>query len=145
MGHRHPSTLKNSEVSHARARWLLRAELACCSECRAEGDREAVADLAAGGVFDSLITGFVLARVEQWYSPSRPPRYPATVYSIAPIDERDFWQATTQHCMRVCMVEGARGERVDTRPALKELTLMSVRDRTLVLDDIIDGLCENES
>ncbi|OLT29458.1 hypothetical protein BJF83_11095 [Nocardiopsis sp. CNR-923] len=145
MGHRHPSKLKNSEVSHARARWLLRAELACCDECCTEGNREAVTDLAKGGVFDSLITGFVLARVQRWYSPSRPQRYPATVYGIAPIDQRDFWQPTTQHCMRVCVVEGARGTRVDTRPALKELTLMSTRDRTLVLDDVIDGLCEDET
>ena len=30
MGHRHPSKLKNSDVSHARARWLLRAELEGC-------------------------------------------------------------------------------------------------------------------
>src|SRR5699024_12194220 len=82
MGHRHPSKLRNSEVSHARARWLLRAELAGCQECRTEGDREVLADLSVGGMFDSLITGFVLARVQQWRAPGRTPRYPATVYRI---------------------------------------------------------------
>ncbi|WP_460754198.1 hypothetical protein [Nocardiopsis oceani] len=144
MGHRHPSKLKNPEVSHARARWLLRAELAGCDACRAEGDKDALADLASEGVFDSLITGFVLSRVQQWHSPSRPSQYPATVYRIAPIDERDFWQAPTQHCMRVCTVTGAEGDSVDTVPALRELRLMSTVDRTLVLDDIIDGLAETE-
>ncbi|MEE2039772.1 hypothetical protein Q8791_21365 [Nocardiopsis sp. CT-R113] len=145
MGHRHPSRLKNSEVSHARARWLLRAELAGCEECRGEGDREALADLASGGVFDSLITGFVLSRVQQWRVPGRAPEYPATVYRIAPVDERDFWRESTQHCMRVCTVEGARGSSVDTVPALRELRLMSTADRTFVLDDIIDGLSEDEA
>lgn len=142
MGHRHPSRLKNPEVGHARARWLLRAELAGCDACRAEGDRDALTDLASDGVFDSLITGFVLARVQRWHSPSRPSQYPATVYRIAPIDERDFWWAPTQHCMRVCTVTGPEG--VDTVPALRELRLMSGSDRSLVLDDIIDGLAETE-
>ena len=145
MGHRHPSRLRTSEVSHARARWLLRAELAGCQECRTEGDREVLADLSVGGMFDSLITGFVLARVQQWRAPGRTPRYPATVYRIAPIDERDFWRAPTQDCMRVCTVEGPRGAGVDTLPALKELRLMSVNDRSFVLDDIIDGLTEDET
>ncbi|MEE2045299.1 hypothetical protein Q7689_18290 [Nocardiopsis tropica] len=145
MGHRHPSRLKNSEVGHARARWLLRAELAGCEECRGEGDREALADLASEGVFDSLLTGFVLARVQQWRVPGRPPRYPATVYRLAPVDERDFWREPTQHCMRVCTVAGARGSSVDTVPALRELRLMSTADRASVLDDVIDGLCEDEA
>ncbi|WP_017585778.1 hypothetical protein [Nocardiopsis ganjiahuensis] len=144
MGHRHPSKLKNPEVSHARARWLLRAELAGCDACRAEGDEDALSDLASGGVFDSLITGFVLSRVQQWHSPSRPSQYPATVYRIASIDERDFWQPPTQHCMRVCTVTGAEGDGVDTVPALRELRLMSTADRSLVLDDVIDGLAETE-
>lgn len=145
MGHRHPSKLKNAEVSHARARWLLRAELAGCVECRAEGDRDALSDLVSGGVFDSLITGFVLVRVQKWHSPRRSPQYPATVYRLAPMDERDFWRAPTQHCMRVCTVEGARGTSVETLPALKELRLMSMRQRLIVLDDIMDGLSEDES
>ncbi|MDE3724538.1 MULTISPECIES: hypothetical protein [Nocardiopsis] len=145
MGHRHPSKLKNTEVGHARARWLLRAELAGCAECRTEGDREALGDLAEEGVFDSFITGFVLARVPQWRPPGRTPRYPATVYRLAPVDERDFWRAPTQHCMRLCTVEGPRGTRVDTLPALKELRLMSLRDRSLVLGDLIDGLSEDEA
>ncbi|WP_026117352.1 hypothetical protein [Nocardiopsis alkaliphila] len=142
MGHRHPSKLKNPEVGHARARWLLRAELAGCDACRIEGDKDALADLASDGVFDSLLTGFVLARVQRWHSHSRPSRYPATVYRIAPIHERDFWRAPTQHCMRVCTVTGTEG--VDTVPALRELRLMSNTDRALVLDDIIDGLAETE-
>lgn len=145
MGHRHPSKLRTTEVSHARARWLLRAELAGCQECRFEGDGEALHDLASGGMFDSLITGFVLARVQQWRSPGRTPRYPANVYRIAPIDERDFWRVPTQHCMRVCTVESARATSVDTLPALRELRLMSEDDRALVLDDIIDGLSEDET
>ncbi|WP_026116643.1 hypothetical protein [Nocardiopsis valliformis] len=144
MGHRHPSKLKNPEVSHARARWLLRAELAGCDACRSEGDEDALSDLASGGVFDSLITGFVLSRVQQWHSPSRPSQYPATVYRIAPIHERDFWRPPTQHCMRVCTVTGSGGNGVDTVPALRELRLMSTADRALVLDDIIDGLAETE-
>ncbi|WP_150243008.1 hypothetical protein [Nocardiopsis quinghaiensis] len=144
MGHRHPSKLKNPEVSHARARWLLRAELDGCEECQREGDREALTDLVFGGVFDSLLTGFVLARTQQWYSPSRPVQYPATVYRIAPIDERDFWREPTQHCMRVCTVQGPRGTSVDTVPALKELRMMSMGDRGFVLDDVVDGLAETE-
>ncbi len=144
MGHRHPSKLKNSEVSHARARWLLRAELDGCDECRREGDREALTDLAVGGVFDSLLTGFVLSRTQHWYSPSRPVPYPATVYRIAPVDERDFWRQPTQHCMRVCTVQGSEGTSVDTVPALKELRLMSTDHRRTVLDDVMDGLAETE-
>ncbi|WP_159942400.1 MULTISPECIES: hypothetical protein [unclassified Nocardiopsis] len=144
MGHRHPSKLRNSDVAHARARWLLRAELDGCDACLREGDREALADLASGGVFDSLLTGFVLARAQRWHSPSRPVQYPATVYRIAPIDERDFWRGPTQHCMRVCTIRGSRGTSVDTGPALKELRQMSMEDRKLVLDDVVDGLAETE-
>ncbi|MBB6122084.1 hypothetical protein [Nocardiopsis algeriensis] len=145
MGHRHPSKLNNTEVSHARARWLLRAELAGCPECRTEGDREALEDLAARGVFDSLMTGFVLARLQHWRSPVRRPEYPATAYRLAPVGERDFWRGPTQHCMRVCLVEGPCGTSVDTASALRELRLMPMRDRALVLDDIMDGLSEDES
>ncbi|WP_028648508.1 hypothetical protein [Nocardiopsis sp. CNT312] len=145
MGHRHPSTLRNSEVGHARARWLLRAELACCTQCRAEGDREAVADLSVNGMFDSLIVGFVLARLDQWSASSAPPRYPAVFYTLAPVDERDFWQPTTQHCMRVCVVKKASPLGVETFPVLRELRLMPMADRGRVLDDIVDGLCESES
>lgn len=132
-------------MSHARARWLLRAELDGCDECREEGDREALRDLAAGGVFDSLLTGFVMARAQSWHSPSRPVQYPATVYRIAPVDERDFWREPTQHCMRVCTVQGAPDTSVDTVPALKELRLMSMGDRRFVLDDLMDGLAEAEA
>lgn len=144
MGHRHPSKLKNSEVGHARARWLLRAELAGCVECRREGDKAALADLAPGGMFDSLLTGFALSRVERWRTPGRQPRYPATVYRLATGCERGFWRRPTRDCLRLCTVRGARGGRVDTGPALCELRVMSMNDRSLVLDDIIDALSEDE-
>ena len=142
MGHRHPSKLKNQEVGHARARWLLRAEPAGCDDCRAEGDEDALSDLASGGIFDSLLTGFVLSRVQRWHSPGRPSRYPTTVYRVAPMDERELWWVPTRHCMRVCTVTAS--QEVDTVPALRELRLMSVPDRALVLDDVIDGLAETE-
>ncbi|WP_304452351.1 hypothetical protein [Nocardiopsis sp. YSL2] len=143
MGHRHPSQLKNPDIAHARARWLLRAELAGCEECRSEGDRDALADLTEGGVFDSLLTGFILARVPQWFTPGHPQTYPATAHGLAPVDERDFWHSPTQDCLRVCTVD-KRGKDVDTRPALRALRLMPSVHRTLVLDDVIDGLSESE-
>ncbi|WP_285730350.1 hypothetical protein [Nocardiopsis sp. ATB16-24] len=144
MGHRHPSRLGNSDVGHARARRLLRAALVGCEECQYEGARDALADLAPGGVFDSLLTGFVLVRARQWHSSSGPVGHPATVYHIAPVDERDFWREPTRHCMRMCTVQGPQGAGVETGPALKELRLMPVEDRGLVLDDLMDGLAEME-
>ena len=144
MGHRHPSRLKNSDVGHARARRLLRAELVGCRECRCEGDRDALADLAPGGVFDSLLTGFVLVRARQWHSPSGSGGYPATAYRIAPVDERDSWRKPTRHRMRVCTVKGPRGTGVDTGAALKEPRPMPAEDRGLVLNDLMDGPAETE-
>ncbi|MFD3684249.1 hypothetical protein ACFWTE_05435 [Nocardiopsis sp. NPDC058631] len=146
MGHRHPSKLKNSDVSHARARWLLRAELEGCGDCRTEGDKDAVSDLTEMGVMDSLLTGYVTSRVSAWHSHGRPAALPATVYSLAPVSERVRWNTPTQHCMRVCTVEPGphRETAVDTAPALRELRLMPTGDRRRVLDDIVDGLAETE-
>ncbi|MDS1270228.1 hypothetical protein RIF23_07965 [Lipingzhangella sp. LS1_29] len=144
MGHRHPGRLYNAEVEHPRARWLLRAELANCSVCRIAGDREALADPCPGGMFDSLLQGFVLARTARWLSPQHRPTFPAAVYTLAPADERAAWTIPTRECLKMCVVRGSAGSTVDTTAVLAELTLMSHRHRALVLDDVIDGLTESE-
>lgn len=143
MGHRHPGKLHNAEVDHARARWILRVELAGCAECRAEGDTDALGDLAPGGIFDALLRGYVLTKRQRWNSAKHRRRYPALVYDIAPDDQRRIWNIPTRECMRICAMT-RNGTDVDTGPVLEELRCMSTEDRELVLDDLIDGLTEDE-
>lgn len=143
MGHRHPGKLNNAEVEHGRARWMLRVELAGCEECREEGDGNALHDLAPGGIFDALLRGYVLAKKQHWTAAKHRRRYPAMVYEIAPDDQRRAWNIPTRECMRLCVLT-RNGSAVESGPVLEELRSMTLEERGLVLDDVIDGLAEEE-
>ncbi|GAB3214338.1 hypothetical protein GCM10027294_53960 [Marinactinospora endophytica] len=145
MGHRHPSKLENAEIAHARARWLLRAELAYCKECMLEGEKEALSDLTPGGLFDSLWRGWVLQQVARWRNPRHKATFPAMAYDLAPPQELALLHVLTRDCLRVCSVHGARGTRVDSSAVLEGLGHMSRNDRSLVLDDVLDGLAEGNA
>ncbi|GAB3440489.1 hypothetical protein GCM10027570_06040 [Streptomonospora sediminis] len=139
MAHRHPSKLNAEHVTHPGARRLLKAELANCADCRANGDAVALAD---PGVLESLLHGFVLKRAEQWRN--RHSRYPVTLYDLAPPDEVAFLHIPTREVVRLCVVEGRAGDRVDTAGALAELGNLTEGDSARVLGDIIDGILEDE-
>ncbi|MDA0563512.1 hypothetical protein LG943_04080 [Streptomonospora sp. S1-112] len=139
MAHRHPSKLNAEHVAHPGARRLLKAELANCAECRAQGDADALGDSA---VLDSLLHGFVLKRAEQWRN--RHSRYPVTLYDLAPPDELRFLDIATREVVRLCVVEGRAGDRVETAGALAELANLTDEERARVLGDLVDGILEDE-
>lgn len=140
MGHRHPARLPD-EVEHGGARRLLRAELAGCRECTDAGDAEALADLAPQGIMDSLLRGYISARVPAWLRATQA-RLPSTVYQLAPPDEVSSWSLPTREVMRSCTVRTRRGGRMDTAPALEELALLEEERRQEVLDDLLDRITE---
>ncbi|MDA8369146.1 MAG: hypothetical protein M0026_04680 [Nocardiopsaceae bacterium] len=142
MAHRHPSKLNAEHVTHPAARRLLKAELANCDECRHLADQDAQADLEPGGIFDSLLHGFVLARHELWRT--RHTRYPVNLYELAPPNELGFLNIPTRETARLCVIKGRAGDRVDTSDALHELRLLVDKDLSLVLDDMIDGILDQE-
>lgn len=139
MAHRHPSKLNAEHVVHPGARRLLKAELANCAACRAQGDADA---LAAPEVLESLLHGFVLKRAEQWRN--RHSRYPVNLYDLAPPDELRFLHIPTREAVRLCVVEGRAGDRVETAGALVEMGNLTGDDKERVLGDIIDGILEDE-
>ncbi|NYE49553.1 hypothetical protein HDA32_004673 [Spinactinospora alkalitolerans] len=145
MGHRHPSRLQDAEIAHPRARWLLRAELAYCKECMNQGEKEALSDLRPEGMFDSLWQGWILQQVAKWRDPKRKSAFPAMVSGLAPPHEVASLHILTRECMWLCSVHGARGTKVDSSAVLDALSQMSRNDRSLVLDDVLDGLAEGNA
>lgn len=142
MAHRHPSKLNAEYVTHPAARRLLRAELANCAECRAHGDSEALADLEPAGIFDSLLRGFATHQAEKW----RPPRhrYPTVLMELAPPKEVRFLNIVTRNVVRRCVIRNRQGD-PDTGDALSEVSNLEEHQRSAVLDDIVDGLLEDEA
>ncbi|WP_046471491.1 hypothetical protein [Allosalinactinospora lopnorensis] len=142
MAHRHPSKLNAEHVDHPRARSLLKAELANCAECRETGNSEALADVERGGIFDSLLKGFVIKQAERWRT--RHTRYPVSLYSLLPPDEVKRWAAPTRNVALMCVIKYRRAHRINTQDALSELRRLYDDDRALVLDDVVDGLIDDE-
>ncbi|MFC7329500.1 hypothetical protein [Marinactinospora rubrisoli] len=141
MGHRHPTKL-DIEMRHPRARWLLRAELAYCRECTREGEREALADLASGGMFDALWQEWVRQTVRRCRDKRHPPTYPALAAELITPEERRHLNAGTRECLTVCVVRGRHGNRVESEHVLEALADLSQEERARVLDDVLDGLAE---
>lgn len=142
MAHRHPTNLNAEHVTHPGARRLLKAEMANCAECRKQADADALADLAPDGAFDSLLRGFVLKRAEQWRN--RHSRYPATLHDLAPPDELRFLNIPTRELVRLCVIESRAGNKLSTKGVLNEVELMDEEQRAAVLDDVVDGILDDE-
>src|SRR5690625_1171785 len=121
MAHRHPSKLNAEHVEHPRARSLLKAELANCAECRGFSNEEALADTERGGIFESLLRGFVTKQAERWRTPTT--TYPVVLYSLVPPDEAKHWTPPTREVARMCVVKSRRGK-ISTIDALTEARLL---------------------
>ncbi|RNL84809.1 hypothetical protein [Halostreptopolyspora alba] len=141
MAHRHPSKLNAEYVEHPRARSLLKAELANCAECRDASNDEALANTDRGGIFDSLLRGFVSKQAERWRTPTT--TYPVILYELVPPDEAKQWATPTREVARMCVIKNRRGK-ISTNDALTEARLLDVDERGRVLDDIVDGLLDDE-
>ncbi|MBB4931922.1 hypothetical protein F4561_002742 [Lipingzhangella halophila] len=141
MAHRHPSKLNAEYVEHPRARSLLKAELANCAECRDASNEEVLDDMERGGIFESLLRGFVAKQSERWRTTTT--TYPVILHELVPPDEAKHWATPTREVVRMCVIKSRRGK-ISTSDALTEARLLDVDDRSRVLDDLVDGLLDDE-